>query len=102
MERIRESSAKLRAELDQDQWAVYHGNLKYIEFSDGARQLHDLVEDPEELQNLAESRPVDAGHLRTLLEAWRNRTPRPAPQLPDDEEPDAETLEKLKSLGYLN
>jgi arylsulfatase A-like enzyme len=102
MERTRESNAKLSAELGRDQWALYSGDLKYIEYSDGERQLHDLVEDPQELQNLVESRSGDAARLRTLLEAWRDRTPRPVPQLPDGDEPDAETLERLKSLGYVN
>ena len=81
-------------------WAAYHGSLKYIEYSDGNRQLHDLAEDPEELRDLVSTRPADANRLQALLADWILRTP-PAEQAPVESEPDAETLKKLESLGYV-
>ncbi|MEM9553437.1 MAG: sulfatase [Acidobacteriota bacterium] len=61
--------------------------------------LYNLVRDPGERRDVAKRRPVIAGRYLELLEAWRRAHPRGA--VPEEAEPDPETVERLRSLGYL-
>ena len=56
------------------------------------------------MTDLIDSRPEEARALGAELADWRGRTlPLGAPVASEQEqEPDPETLQKLKSLGYVN
>lgn len=62
-------------------------------------ELYDLENDPEEMSNLSVARPDAVGALRVPLEAWLEsiRKEEAAAPIVDDE-----TLEGLRSLGYIN
>jgi len=65
------------------------------------RQLYDLTADPEELENLVELRPELAATLDELVEATHpGKNVQISPELAD--EVDAELLERLRSLGYVD
>ncbi len=65
-----------------------------------ARQLYDLSEDPGEHRNLADSRPELAEELQRLLDTNAPSRNLEAPQHPESIDP--ETLERLRSLGYVD
>jgi arylsulfatase A-like enzyme len=46
--------------------------FKYIWASDGRDELYDIRQDPEELNNLVETKPEKARELRALLKQWLN------------------------------
>jgi arylsulfatase A-like enzyme len=55
-------------------WAI-EGDCKLIlptprNTPDGKPELYDLAHDPDEKTNLADSRPKDVEHLKSLLDAW--------------------------------
>lgn len=66
----------------------------------GIRELYYLPEDPRETVNLIASKPAVAEALGKHLDEWltRPRTRFPAKDLT----PDPDTLEKLRSLGYIH
>jgi len=66
----------------------------------GTRTLFDLARDPGESHDLAELRPRAASRLASLLEAELGREAEGAGGAAV--ELDAETLEELRALGYLN
>jgi arylsulfatase A-like enzyme len=66
------------------------------------RELYDIAADPDEEVNLVEERPEDVRALSERLEPFREAAfeLRPDTRI-DESEMDAETLETLKSLGYV-
>jgi arylsulfatase A-like enzyme len=90
---------------DVEAAAVVRGNLKYIDRLPWRRArpaLYDLSEDPGEKHNLAESSPR-ATEMSRRLQAHLNQTEQQrAGLLSEDEvELDAEVLDRLRALGYL-
>lgn len=78
--------------------AVLQGDLKLIREPDGSVSLYDLDADPDELVDLAASRPADAERMGAWLEQWiaRNESGPPG-----SAEITPERLEHLKALGYI-
>ena len=64
--------------------------------------MFDLGRDPGELTDLIDSRPEEARALGAELADWRGRTLPLAAPVASEQQPDPETLQKLKSLGYVN
>jgi arylsulfatase A-like enzyme/Flp pilus assembly protein TadD len=72
---------------------VRDGALKYVDLP--LPELYDLAADPAEARNLAASRPQDLERLRAGLQAFQARDRGTPP-----ERENAETLERLRALGY--
>ena len=71
------------------------GTLKLIATPYQKRvELYDLATDPQELQDVASVRPDDAQRLADILEKWRGGAL-------DIAVPDAENMERIKALGYI-
>lgn len=75
--------------------AVRDGDLKLIAtpYQDKL-ELYDLSADPGELRNISAERPEDTKRLAELLETWRGGAV-------DIAVPDAENMERIKALGYV-
>src|SRR3954452_3982526 len=75
-------------------YGVTRGSLKYIDLP--IPELYDTAADPGETHDLTASRPGDARELERLLAGFKidRRGPAPARE-------DADTRERLRSLGYL-
>jgi arylsulfatase A-like enzyme len=85
--------------------AVIHGSDKLIWASDGDHELYDLAEDPEELHNRIAS-PEAIPKVQALTKLMdlliaRYRADFVGERSTDIPEPDEETLEALKALGYV-
>jgi arylsulfatase A-like enzyme len=65
-------------------------------------RLYDLRVDPEEKRNLAEARPRMVEELHSGLEDWLGRLEELGQLEASDVELDAERLEELRSLGYVD
>jgi hypothetical protein len=87
---------------DGDWRALYRGPYKLVWNSLGNHELFELDSDPDESANLIEERRELAEELLAELGGFFGGLP-PAPELNvEDTEVDPETLETLKSLGYVN
>jgi arylsulfatase A-like enzyme/Flp pilus assembly protein TadD len=75
-------------------YGLRDGALKYVELP--LPELYDLDADPGELRNLAASRPQELERLRGRLGLLRARDRGVKPVVED-----AETLERLRALGYV-
>jgi len=73
---------------------VVSGSLKYIDLP--IPELYDVASDPAELQNLSASRPADLRQMQALLGQLR-ADDRGSARTPEN----ADTRERLRSLGYL-
>jgi arylsulfatase A-like enzyme len=71
---------------------------KYILGTERA-ELYDLRSDPGELRNLMEEEPGRAAELDATLRQWDAGVPEVRT---DEAEPDRESLELLRSLGYVD
>ena len=84
--------------------AVCHKGLKLIRGSDGQDELYDLSRDPQETRNLAHE-PSSAKTREALSERLEGLTARyqrePAPAREGQEPIRQETIELLKSIGYV-
>lgn len=81
------------------EFGVRAGRWKYIEArEEGRRELYDLQTDAGEMRNLASERPAIVRGLSNAIARWREKLPR-AGAIRDDDS--AETLEALRSLGYV-
>lgn len=75
--------------------AVRDGSLKLIATPYQDRlELYDLASDPGELRDVSAERPADVKRLAGLLEDWRGGAV-------DIAVPDAENMERIKALGYV-
>jgi arylsulfatase A-like enzyme len=98
---INPEHARIAPRFNRIQWALYRGHYKYLEYSDGQRELYNLSVDPGELSDLAKKRPAVVEELAGAL-SQRRREIRPLgpPQVATRLRPDTE--QKLRDLGYLN
>ncbi len=96
-----------RADLNrfmQKQRAVQKGALKLIGWSEGARELYHLPEDPLEERNLAGELPGEVTRLDGTLETWLGSFEHyvPAAGPPRGARPTSQDdLDALKALGYI-
>ncbi len=86
--------------------AVRENGWKYIWCSDGAHELYHLAEDRGEQHNVIDGRPQRAADLRRKLDAWQaTLDPFIAQEVgasdPLNARPRQDTLEQLRSLGYV-
>lgn len=80
--------------------------MKYIWASDGTHELFDIRRDPGETRNLIESDAATAVELHGRLMEWVSSQPKYVPPVRDDDSVrsapvDAETIERLRGLGYV-
>ena len=75
-------------------YGIVAGGTKYIDLP--IPELYDLERDPQERNNLAAQQPQRLADLRSLLEPLRALDPGSDPLAED-----TETLERLRSLGYV-
>ena len=81
--------------------AAYVGDLKYMESDRDSPELYDLAADPGETNNLAASRPADAVKLAAAISDWRTKTAAFDGTAETARRLSPETLDKLRSLGYI-
>jgi arylsulfatase A-like enzyme len=92
--------AKIAPRFNRMQWALYRGAWKYLEYSDGARELFQLGDDPGELHDLADHRPEVVDDLAARLSRRRQEIqPLGPPEVARRLRPD--TAQKLRDLGYV-
>jgi arylsulfatase A-like enzyme len=78
------------------QRAILSGSMKLIKSTNGEVELYNLAEDPNEETNLY-GKNAESRELEGLLDRWLRETGEaPNPKV------DKRTLERLKSLGYVN
>ncbi|WP_255167310.1 sulfatase [Natrononativus amylolyticus] len=96
-ERVGELTPELRR-YDRALRSVRTHEWAYVEGTDGARELYDRREDPDETTNLAEDRPTVCEELAAVLEERLGALERA-----DDEtsEMDDAAKQRLEDLGYL-
>jgi len=83
--------------LRQTKRAMFRDSWKLIESSTASRALYDLSADSGENRNVAGEQPQVAAEMGAVLSAWqKNLVPVNGPQRIDKN-----TLDRLKSLGYL-
>ena len=100
-EKYRSDDQAEHPHLYRDQFALYRGNLKYIEYSDGDYSLYDLASDGGEHRNVADQQVATTRALREALGSWRRGiTPLPAGR-PESRELTEEEVEELRALGYI-
>ena len=82
--------------------AAFIGSMKLIASTSGKRELYDLSKDPNEKVNLYEPDSVASNELRARLTAFIHDADNQKASRPSDiKKPDRETLERLRSLGYV-
>ena len=90
--------AEVGAELGQPETAVFFGDHKLVIRIAGDQQLFDLAADPGESRNLHSADDAVTMALDAELGAWLARVPRFDAR---GSRPDKDTLDRLKSLGYV-
>ena len=76
---------------------MLHDSWKLILSTDGGRELYDLSADSGENRNVIAAQPRVAAEMEAVLSAWqKNLAPVSAPSGLDQD-----TLNRLKSLGYV-
>lgn len=86
--------------IDHRMRAIRTKQHKFIWNIDDGKELYDLQIDPEELNNLADEQTEICRNLHQTLNLWMNRIPS-AGDVSLLESQDAESLEILRSLGYI-
>jgi arylsulfatase A-like enzyme len=86
-----------RSNIPCCKYALYSGTRKFIYSLHGSPELYDLAADPGEDHNLYRPDAPESAALRARLSLWSRRT---APRFLQSDQVDAETVERLKSLGY--
>jgi len=84
--------------LDRVERALFSGSNKLIVSTKGKRELYDVARDPEERRSLFRPSEPSAQQLMALLNAWVAAAPAHGER---DGRVDAETLQRLRSLGYV-
>jgi arylsulfatase A-like enzyme len=79
--------------------AILRGSFKLIRRSDGRRELYDLAKDPGERNNLYQNGHEPGADLDARLSRWSRSLAAASDK--HDGKFDSETLERLKSLGYV-
>jgi arylsulfatase A-like enzyme len=80
---------------------ILRGDWKYVWASDGADELYELDQDPNEEENLVEIRPERAELLREELDHWLAHVGAKGKQGVNGIKADPILEERLKSLGYM-
>jgi arylsulfatase A-like enzyme len=80
--------------------AIYSGTFKYISSTSGERELYDLSQDANETNNLSNENDDLALELETMLENWLASV-KDEYKSTTKTKMDAETYDRLKSLGYI-
>ena len=90
--------SELRRRTDNGARALYQGNWKFIGATNGQKELYDLSRDPNELHNLYNPEDAVSRQLSDALDKVTRAIPsrRFAPK-----QVDRDTLERLRSLGYV-
>lgn len=85
------------------QIAATDGRWKFIQSSDGMRELFDLSADPGELNNLIAKESAEGLRLENYIKGWLVSTPEyvPPPESRDGADMTPEQIQTLKSLGYV-
>lgn len=86
--------------LGQNQWALYRGRMKYVQYADYPPELFDLENDPGEMVNLARKRPDEVRTLHHALDQLRQNIRPLGPFTPAVMPQNKKTAEKLRELGY--
>ena len=85
-----------------NKFAVRHENLKYIwAAEEGTKELYNMHDDPEELSNVVEKYPDAADRLEKMIIIWKNEQEGGHGHKRLEQSIDSQSLEKLKSLGYV-
>ena len=74
------------------------GSLKLSTWTEGPPDLYDLAVDPGEERNLYRADDSRAKTLENRLASWAFTIPK---NMEHPQKPDASSLERLKSLGYV-
>jgi arylsulfatase A-like enzyme len=88
------------SKFDRQLRAVRYGDYKYIWASDGRHELYNLLEDPQESDNLIQAQPEKAEEMQGQLDNWLESIKRSE----SEEmilEVDEVIKERLEALGYL-
>jgi arylsulfatase A-like enzyme len=84
---------------------IISSSRKYIAFSSGAPELYDLCLDPAEAKNLYDRRQDDSRESAERLSAWTRAvlaaSRRTGPNVRPPGKIDRDTVDRLKSLGYV-
>jgi hypothetical protein len=72
--------------------------MKFISSTSGKQELYDLSVDPNEERNLYREGDRASVELQTLLESWLGTLAR---HPPSRQTLDRETMDRLRSLGYV-
>ena len=104
---------KAYPELDPGRWRMrYHvlveGDYKLVRQSDATKRLYNLAQDPGEGVDLAQQEPERTRRMLERVKAWQQGLDRYRPDLRSETdepnnalEPDPDTLEQLRQLGYV-
>jgi arylsulfatase A-like enzyme len=92
--------AKPWPQFNSVQHALYKDELKYIQYSDGHKELFDLALDPAEQHDLASSRQDDVLAFGQILDQWAEHVQplEESQSVPVFHDPERE--KRLKDLGY--
>ena len=83
------------------QTAAVASRFKYIESSDGRRELYDLAADPGELENLDSLHREESRRLEDYVASWLEAVPEYVPRAGDKPRIGPDVMELLKALGYV-
>ncbi|MBI3666938.1 MAG: sulfatase [Acidobacteria bacterium] len=78
--------------------ALFAGSLKFIYSTAGKRELYDLSQDPNETTNLYSAKRGVSREMEAKLNEWLRGV---RAEYPTPSQLDKETLDRLRSLGYL-
>ncbi len=101
---LQKPAEKKLQKKEEDWFAVRRGDYKLIAVPEEGRfELYNVREDPGERRDLAAREPGSARQLRAALAEWHSRTKAVATSFREggSAELSPESLERLRSLGYL-
>jgi len=87
----------LNQKFNRIERAIYSGNFKYVDSTSGKHELYDVSADPGESRNLCSANGSQCSGMQHDLEEWEKATPK---TVSHGKPLDAQTLERLRSLGY--